>query len=156
MERQVQAGGFRAKGKGEEEEEEEEDKVVRVSLMTVDPSKLSAGQCLSLLEKLHERLQHLLSAAAPPPPQPQPVGAAAAGAVAAAPKKRKAPSAPRAKKGASGADVQPRAKKGVGAGESALQQLIAFGFPRRKCEEALSEARGDVQAATEWLLANMA
>ena len=52
VERQAQAGGFRPKGKGDVEAEET---AARVSLMTVDPATLTAGQCISLLEMLHQR-----------------------------------------------------------------------------------------------------
>eukprot|EP01012_Entosiphon_sulcatum_P052303 TRINITY_DN71887_c0_g1_i1.p1 TRINITY_DN71887_c0_g1~~TRINITY_DN71887_c0_g1_i1.p1 ORF type:complete len:521 (+),score=81.75 TRINITY_DN71887_c0_g1_i1:39-1601(+) len=38
------------------------------------------------------------------------------------------------------------------AASPALQQLLDFGFPRERCEDALSRCNGNVEAAVNWLL----
>lgn len=49
-------------------------------------------------------------------------------------------------------------RKAAGAAElmesSDIDKLVAFGYPRAKCQDALEECGGDLQSAVEWLLKN--
>lgn len=101
---------------------------------------------------------------APPAPQPaaQPLAQLAAAEVAEEPlgqtqappqmpskAKRAAPAGARKRKAAAAA-----APGGGGDDDGPLASLLAMGFSRRKCQDALQETRGNVHAAVDWLFRN--
>ena len=164
MERQVQAGGFRTRAKGGAAEGEPGAEApaplppLKVSLMKVDAATLTAGQCISLLTKLHQRL-HRLRAAQPPVAAATAATAATAAARGDAAPTVSGPAAVKKRKAAGAAPAARGGKKGAaaaGAGSDAVSQLIAFGYAERVVRDALEETGGDVSAAAEWLLTNLA
>lgn len=142
MERQAQAGGHRAKGKAAAAPTATK---LKLSLMTSDVETLTAGQKLALLHRLHQRLQFLQRLARPAPAsagQPAPPAAKPAGG-----RKRKADGAAPGKKSAPELMGDPEQHK--------LAQLVAFGYPRDKCQDALEESGGNLERAVEWLCSNL-
>jgi len=126
VERQPQAGGHRAKGVPPAPRAVDE----KISLMHSDASSLNASQLMLLLRFLHRKVHRLVE---------------------------KVGQTDKAPEGGAAAEVAKKAKKRKGAPTEGddLDKLVAFGYPRAKCADALEECGGNVEAAVEWLLKNL-
>ena len=183
LERQVQAGGHRAKGKPTKA-------TVKLSLMTASLDALSDSQRRALLRALHRRLHSLLAAgpaatAAPVrAPRLQETATADCGPTTGAnrcrcqawPRSRQTKGrgcwrrslkarATRCASIAKSADNCPpamldarrkRTKAGGGAGGTGIEHLVGMGFDAQKAADALAECDGDLSAAVAWLFQHCA
>ena len=166
VERQPQAGGHRATGPAPKPADN-----VTFSLMHGDASVLIKNQLMALLRALHRKLASLRPASNAPPEE---AAAPADAALEQAAKEVRLamhvlpfgwehhtdhpPQKARGKRKA-GSEDEPRPRKKAAVktleAEGDIEKLVAFGYPRAKCQDALDECGGNVQLAVDWLLKNL-